>query len=92
MDTGCRLVSSGCVFCLCEFLVRDATKPLLHSDPVGLFYYNGLGVCIPPGTSLIIRVSLGSVFLLGLSAFAIVAACASRAAATLSATSYWMAA
>ncbi|GKF05186.1 hypothetical protein Tco_0035854, partial [Tanacetum coccineum] len=60
-------------------------------DPVGLFYPNRLGICIPPRQG-IIGVSLGSVFLLGLPVFAMVAACASRAAAILSTTSCQMAA
>ncbi|GJS56215.1 hypothetical protein Tco_0629577 [Tanacetum coccineum] len=55
-------------------------------DLIGLFYSNSLGVCIPPGQG-IIGVSLGPVFLLGLSVFVMVVACASRVAATLSATS-----
>ncbi|GJV16786.1 ribonuclease H-like domain-containing protein, partial [Tanacetum coccineum] len=52
---------------------------LIPGDPIGLFYSVRLGVCIPPRQG-IIGGSLGPVFLLGLSAFAMVAACASRAA------------
>ncbi|GJR06257.1 hypothetical protein Tco_0529241 [Tanacetum coccineum] len=75
---------------------------LTPGDPIGLFYSNRLGVCIPLGQGIIgqgtsrkchsvfldtlitrkyqFRGSLGPVFLLGLSAFAMAAACASRAA------------
>ncbi|GJY96427.1 hypothetical protein Tco_0513337, partial [Tanacetum coccineum] len=75
---------------------------LTPDDPIGLFYSNRLGVCIPPGQGIIgqstsnkchsvflgtlttrkyrFRGSLGPVFLLGLSAFAMAAACAYRAA------------
>ncbi|GKE63252.1 hypothetical protein Tco_1513619, partial [Tanacetum coccineum] len=48
-----------------------------------------LSACIPPRQGVI---SQGPVFLLGLLVLAIVAACASRATATLSATSFLMAA
>ncbi|GJV83826.1 hypothetical protein Tco_1523724 [Tanacetum coccineum] len=61
---------------------------MIIGDPVGLFYSNRLGVCIPPGQD-IIGVSLGLVFL---SVFAMLAACASRAASMLLAISCWMAA
>ncbi|GKB58224.1 hypothetical protein Tco_0914410 [Tanacetum coccineum] len=43
---------------------------LIPDDPVGLFYPNRLGICIPSRQG-IIGVSLGPMFLLGLSAFAI---------------------
>ncbi|GKD88935.1 hypothetical protein Tco_1364442, partial [Tanacetum coccineum] len=62
-------------------------------DPVGLFHSNRLGVCISPGQGIIeYGVSLGPMFLLGLSVLAMLAACASRAAATLSVISCRMAA
>nr|GEV09489.1 zinc finger, CCHC-type [Tanacetum cinerariifolium] len=54
-------------------------------DLVGLFYPNRLAICIPPRQGII-------GFLLGLSAFAMVVACASRTAATPSVISYQMAA
>nr|GEX02211.1 hypothetical protein [Tanacetum cinerariifolium] len=54
-------------------------------DPIGLFYFDRLSVCIPPRQGII-----GQVFLLGLSAFAMAAACASRAAATPSVISFRM--
>ncbi|GKE36794.1 hypothetical protein Tco_1460199 [Tanacetum coccineum] len=64
---------------------------LIPSDHVGLFYSNRLGICIPPRQGIIgERVSLGSVFLLGLLVFAMVTACASRAATMPLAISYWM--
>ncbi|GJX51343.1 hypothetical protein Tco_0278188 [Tanacetum coccineum] len=60
---------------------------LIPSDLIGLFYSNRLGVRIPLGKGIISQgVLVGLVFLLGLLALAIVTACASRAAATLSAT------
>nr|GEU50631.1 hypothetical protein [Tanacetum cinerariifolium] len=59
--------------------------------PVGLFYSDRLGVCIPPGQG-IVGVSLGLVFLLELSVFAILASCASRAEAIPSTISFRMAA
>ncbi|GJV84538.1 hypothetical protein Tco_1524436 [Tanacetum coccineum] len=66
---------------------------LIPSDLIGLFYSNRLGVRIPPGQGIISQgVPVGPVFLLGLLVLAIVAACASRAATTLSATSFLMAA
>nr|GEW30018.1 hypothetical protein [Tanacetum cinerariifolium] len=64
---------------------------ILSSDLVGLFYSYRLGVCIPPGQG-VIGVSLGSVFLLVFLVFAMVVACVSRAAATLSTTNFLMAA
>ncbi|GJW21827.1 hypothetical protein Tco_0032449 [Tanacetum coccineum] len=52
-----------------------------------------LGICIPPGQGIVSQgVPVGPVFLLGLLVFAIVAAYASRAAVTLSPTSFLMAA
>nr|GEY77882.1 hypothetical protein [Tanacetum cinerariifolium] len=54
---------------------------LTPGDPIGLFYSDRLSECIPP-RQCIIGISLGPVFLLGLSAFAMAAACASKAAAT----------
>ncbi|GJT37655.1 hypothetical protein Tco_0937520 [Tanacetum coccineum] len=64
---------------------------LIPSDLIGLFYSNRLGVRIPPGQGIISQgVLVGSVFLLGLLVLAIVVACASRAAATMSATSFLM--
>ncbi|GKE47198.1 hypothetical protein Tco_1478456 [Tanacetum coccineum] len=66
---------------------------LTPSDLIGLIYSNRLGVCIPPGQGIISQgVPVGPVFLLGLLVLAIVAAWASRAATTLSATSFLMAA
>nr|GEX13357.1 hypothetical protein [Tanacetum cinerariifolium] len=60
-------------------------------DPIGLFYSNRLSVCIPPRQGIIGQgISLGPVFLLGLLAFAMAAACASRAAGTPSIISCWM--
>ncbi|GJU32473.1 hypothetical protein Tco_1176062 [Tanacetum coccineum] len=49
----------------------------LLGDPVGLFYPNRLGICIPPRQG-IIGISLGPMFLLGLPVLAMLAACASR--------------
>nr|GEV29144.1 hypothetical protein [Tanacetum cinerariifolium] len=52
-------------------------------DPIGLFYSDRLSVCIPPRQGIIGQgIYLGLVFLLGLSAFAMAAACTSRAATT----------
>ncbi|GJR06248.1 hypothetical protein Tco_0529232 [Tanacetum coccineum] len=69
---------------------------LTLGDLVGLLYSDGLGVCIPPGQGIFPLFatgnSLGPVFLLGLSAFAMVAACASRVAAIPLVISYRMAA
>nr|GEV21716.1 hypothetical protein [Tanacetum cinerariifolium] len=60
-------------------------------DAIGLFYFDRLSVCIPPRQVIIGQgISLGPVFLLGLSAFAIASACASRAAATPSVISCQM--
>ncbi|GKD80598.1 hypothetical protein Tco_1347437, partial [Tanacetum coccineum] len=51
-------------------------------DLISLFYSDRLGVCIPPGQGIVGQgISLGPVFLLGLSAFVMAAAYASRAAA-----------
>ncbi|GJV28838.1 hypothetical protein Tco_1385286 [Tanacetum coccineum] len=74
-------------------------------DLVGLLYSNRFTIGIPPGQGIfgestsskfhfavLVGVSLGLGFLFILSIFAMLAACASRAAATLSATSYRMAA
>nr|GEX85401.1 hypothetical protein [Tanacetum cinerariifolium] len=56
---------------------------LTLGDPIGLFYSERLSVCIPPRQGIISQgISLGLVFLLGLSAFAMAAACASRTAST----------
>nr|GEY20717.1 hypothetical protein [Tanacetum cinerariifolium] len=56
---------------------------LTSGDPIGLFYSDRLSVCIPPRQGIIGQgISHGPVFLLGLSAFAMTAACASRAATT----------
>nr|GEV25091.1 hypothetical protein [Tanacetum cinerariifolium] len=56
---------------------------LTPSDPIGLFYSDRLSVCIPPRQGIIGQgISLGPVFLLGLSAFAMAAACASKDATT----------
>nr|GEY73764.1 hypothetical protein [Tanacetum cinerariifolium] len=56
---------------------------VIIGDPIGLFYSDRLSVCIPPRQCIIGQgISLGPVFVLGLSAFAMAAACASRAAAT----------
>ncbi|GJY28532.1 hypothetical protein Tco_0404299, partial [Tanacetum coccineum] len=62
---------------------------LTPGDLIGLFYSNRLGICIPPGQGIIDQVPFCPVFL---SVLAIVAACASRAAATPSAISCRMAA
>ncbi|GKB08752.1 hypothetical protein Tco_0837064 [Tanacetum coccineum] len=72
-------------------LVCQKPFQLSPDDLIGLIYSHRLGVCIPPGQS-IIRVPLGPLFLLGLLVLAIVAAYASSAVATLSATSFLMAA
>ncbi|GJR91613.1 hypothetical protein Tco_0215624 [Tanacetum coccineum] len=63
---------------------------LTLGDLICLFYSDGLGVCIPPGQG-IVGISLVLVFLLGLPAFAMATAYASRAATTLSVTSCQMA-
>nr|GEW69376.1 hypothetical protein [Tanacetum cinerariifolium] len=66
---------------------------LTPGDPIGLFYSNRLSVCILPRQGIIGQgFSLGPVFLLGLSAFAMAAAYASRVAATPSVISCRMAA
>ncbi|GKB03733.1 hypothetical protein Tco_0831876 [Tanacetum coccineum] len=50
---------------------------VVGGDPVGLFYPNRLGICIPLGQGIVSQgVPVGPVFLLGLLVFAIVAACA----------------
>nr|GEV01392.1 copia protein [Tanacetum cinerariifolium] len=55
---------------------------LTPGDHIGLFYSNRLSVCIPPRQVIIGQGSSSKLFLLGLLAFAMAAACASRAAAT----------
>nr|GEX82843.1 hypothetical protein [Tanacetum cinerariifolium] len=56
---------------------------LTPGDPIGLFYSDRLSLCIPPRQGIIGQgISLGPMFILGLLAFAMAAACASRAAAT----------
>nr|GEW94051.1 retrovirus-related Pol polyprotein from transposon TNT 1-94 [Tanacetum cinerariifolium] len=55
---------------------------VIIGDLIGLFYSDSLGICIPPRQGIISQgVSLGSVFQLGLLVSAMVAACASQAAA-----------
>nr|GEZ71686.1 hypothetical protein [Tanacetum cinerariifolium] len=64
---------------------------LTPGDPIGLFYSDRLSVCFPPRQGIISQgISLGPVFLLGLSAFAMAAACTSRAATTPSVISCQM--
>nr|GEV27887.1 hypothetical protein [Tanacetum cinerariifolium] len=58
---------------------------LTLGNPIVLFYSDRLSVCIPPRQGII-----GQVFLLGLSAFAMAAACTSKAAATPFVISFWM--
>nr|GEU34469.1 hypothetical protein [Tanacetum cinerariifolium] len=64
--------------------VANSWNLLIPDDLVGLLYSNRFGIRIPPGQG-ILGVSLGLVVL---SVFAMLAACASRAAETLSATSF----
>nr|GEX02018.1 reverse transcriptase domain-containing protein [Tanacetum cinerariifolium] len=64
---------------------------LSPSDPIGLFYSDRLSVYIPARQGIIDKgISLGLVFLLGLSAFAMAAACTFRATATPSVISCLM--
>ncbi|GKD40009.1 hypothetical protein Tco_1260216 [Tanacetum coccineum] len=73
-------------------LVCQESLQFSPGDPIGLFYSDGLSVCIPPRQGIIGQgIYLGLVFLLGLSAFAMAAACASRVAAIPSIISCWMA-
>ncbi|GJT58935.1 hypothetical protein Tco_1002468 [Tanacetum coccineum] len=78
-------------FCSRAILIGQEPFEFSPGYLVGLLYSNRFGIGIPPGQG-ILGVSLGSVFLFELSVLAMVAACASRAAATLSATSCQMAA
>nr|GEY66722.1 hypothetical protein [Tanacetum cinerariifolium] len=56
---------------------------LTPGDPVGLFYFDRLSVCIPPRQGIIGQgISLGPVFLLGLLSVSMAAAYAFRAATT----------
>nr|GEZ38565.1 hypothetical protein [Tanacetum cinerariifolium] len=73
-------------FVIISFLYRFVLQYLVHWSVryVGGFLQSlRLSVCIPPRQGIIGQgISLGPMFLLGLSAFAMVAACASRAVAT----------
>ncbi|GKB06952.1 hypothetical protein Tco_0835185 [Tanacetum coccineum] len=83
----------------CSGIVPDESLPRVGRTMFGTMFGNRtinswnlltLGICIPPGQGIVSQV--GPVFLLGLLVFAIVAAYASRAAVTMSATSFLLAA
>nr|GFA48200.1 hypothetical protein [Tanacetum cinerariifolium] len=71
--------------------IANSWNLLTPGDPIGLFYSDRLSVCIPPRQGIIgLGISLGPVFLLGLSAFAMAATCASKAVAKPFVISYQM--
>nr|GFB85553.1 hypothetical protein [Tanacetum cinerariifolium] len=79
------VVVGGVFIIKLSFVIIVTFPSMLLGDLVGLLYPNRLGICIPPRQGIV-------GFLLGLSAFAMAAACASRTTTTPSVISYRIAA